>query len=88
MPTSPVPFANNKQYGSKLSMYRAKEINIRHMNIAQWERSTHYNIDLRHSYHKPDTGVLFLKGQCVGIVYNGSHAIVHDFTACEIINVT
>ena len=28
-----------------------------------------------------------LKGQCVSIVYMGSHAIAHDFTACEVINV-
>ena len=28
-----------------------------------------------------------LKGQCVGIVYNRSHAVMHDFIACEIINV-
>ena len=26
--------------------------------------------------------------KCIGIVYNGSHAITYDFTACEIINVT
>ena len=29
-----------------------------------------------------------VKEQCVGIVYNESHVIVHDYIACKIINLT